>query len=122
MKHALCLLMLVPASVAAQESTIVLDGVIDAYYAWDLARPADRGRAFAIEPARHNEFALNLALIRAQLANARGSLALATGTYVEANYAAEPDLLKNVFEGYAGVKLGAKAHCQENQFTVETPR
>lgn len=78
MKHALCLLMLVPASVAAQESTIVLDGVIDAYYAWDLARPADRGRAFATEPARHNEFALNLALIRAQLANARGSLALAT--------------------------------------------
>jgi hypothetical protein len=34
MKRAFCLLMLVPASVAAQESTIVLDGIVDTSYAW----------------------------------------------------------------------------------------
>ncbi|RYY06351.1 MAG: porin, partial [Sphingobacteriaceae bacterium] len=37
--------------------------------------------------------------------NFRGRLALHTGTYVESNYAAEPQLLKNIFEASAGFKL-----------------
>lgn len=100
-----------PAAGTAQENVttgLSWDAVVDVYYAYDFNQPPGRLRAFATQPARHNEFNLNLALVRAQYATnrARASLGLATGTYVEANYAAEPDLFRNIFEGYAGVRLG----------------
>jgi hypothetical protein len=109
MKRALFLLVLLPGVAAAQGTGgLTVDAVVDGYYAYDFTRPPNRIRPFATQVSRHNEFNLNLALVRAQLAEERlrASFGLATGTYVEANYAAEPDLLKNIFEAYAGVNLG----------------
>jgi hypothetical protein len=109
MKRLPMLLVFVPAALGAQRpGGATLDAVVDAYYAYDFTDPVGRARSFATEPARHNEFSLNLALLHAHYTaeRVRVSVGLATGTYMEANYAAEPDLMKNVFEGWAGVRLG----------------
>jgi hypothetical protein len=102
-----------PGVAAGQEPqrSLSFDGFLDAYYTWDFNQHPGRVRPFATEPARHNEFAVGLALLRAQYGaeRVRASVGLATGTYIEANYAAEPDLLKNIFEAYAGIELGGGA-------------
>lgn len=88
---------------------------IDTYYAWDTGEPADIDRPFTTQPARHNEFNVNLAFVEAVLAGdrIRGRVALQAGTSVQANYAAEPsigevagaDLAQLIQEGVAGVRV-----------------
>jgi hypothetical protein len=105
------MLVLSPCALLAQESdeaTIKVDGFLDTYFAYGFNRPFDRIRQFATSPARFNEFAVNLALIRAQYANqrVRASFGWATGTYMEANYVVEPQILQNIYEAYVGANLG----------------
>jgi hypothetical protein len=83
-------------------------GYIDAYYAFDSGQPDDHVRpGFLYNHNRHNEFNVNLALIRANYtaANIRANLGLMVGTYAQYNLAAEEDLIKNIYEANAGVKL-----------------
>lgn len=82
-------------------------GLVDAYYTYDFNNPFDMNRAYTTQPLRHNEFNINLAYIDAKFNDdkIRGRLALHTGTYVENNYAAEPQLLKNIFEASGGFKI-----------------
>ena len=95
------LLWLMPAVMRAQADTgrtVTLGGFVDAYYAWDFGRPGsfDRsffgGNTFGTQPARHNEFNVNLAFVEATLSEprVRARLALQSGTSVQSNYAAEP--------------------------------
>ena len=107
-----------PAAPAAPDTTprITFGGFVDGYYAYDFNRPANFDRSFTTQPARHNEFNVNLAFIEAKLdaPRVRGRLAIQTGTSVQANYAAEPrngsvsgpDLARLIQEAFAGVKLG----------------
>jgi hypothetical protein len=83
-------------------------GYIETYYTYDFNKPADNNRpGFIYSHCRHNEFNLNLGFIRASYSTGkvRGDLAIATGTYMNANYAAERGVLKNIYEAYAGYKL-----------------
>ncbi len=90
-------------------------GFVDGYYAFDFNRPENFDRAFTTQPARHNEFNINLAFVEAKLENdrMRGRVALQAGTSVQSNYAAEPsigaisgdDLARHIQEAVAGVKL-----------------
>ena len=102
------------AAIAQQDSlfhnrTLVkLYGLVDVFYCYDFNRPATAYRQpFFYSYNRHNEFNLNLGLIRFSIDNKkyRGNIALQTGTYPIDNYAEEPDLLKNIFEATAGVSL-----------------
>ncbi len=106
------LALLVPAGATAQtpQPATRLDGFVDFYYAFDFNRPLDRNRAFTTQPLRHNEFNVNLALLRARYTGerARANVTLATGTYVQANYAAEPQLLQHILEAWGGIALGSK--------------
>lgn len=79
-------------------------GFVDAYYAYDVAKPPSRDRSFTTQPLRHNEFNLNLALVDLKYVSDKthGRVALQTGTYVQSNYAAEPGLLQNIHEASAG--------------------
>jgi hypothetical protein len=102
-----------PAAAAAEPSLlddldVSFDAFVDVYYAYDFNEPRGRERAFTTQPLRHDEFNVNFAFIRAQATGerVRGSFGFGLGTYVQANYAAEPEILQNVFEAYAGVKLG----------------
>jgi hypothetical protein len=77
---------------------VAFGGFVDAYYAWDFGRPPTLDRSFAggapftTQPARHNEFNVNLAFVEAVLAGprVRGRVALQAGTSVQSNYAGEP--------------------------------
>lgn len=89
-------------------NNLTLSGYIETYYAYDLNQPANQQRpAFVYSYNRHNEVNLNLGYIKAAYANEklRGNLALMAGTYTNANLAAEPGTLKNIFEANVGVKI-----------------
>ncbi|MBL0069297.1 MAG: porin [Chitinophagaceae bacterium] len=94
----------------AQDSTgsLTISGYAEAYYQYDFNKPSDNNRpGFIYSHNRHNDFNLNLGFIKANYtaARVRANLALAAGTYMNANYAAEPGVLKNIYEANAGVKL-----------------
>ena len=105
-----------PASAFAQEAdsaTITFGAFVDTYYAYDFGRP-DFDRVFTTQPARHDEFAINLAHVEARYASSkvRGRIALQAGTSVQVNYAAEPDelggqtnFLPHLQEATVGVSL-----------------
>jgi hypothetical protein len=93
-------------------------GFIDSYYAYDFGRPLTIDRAFTTQPARANEFNVNLAFVEAKLSGdrVRGRLALQAGTSVQSNYAAEPavgsvsgaSLARHIQEAFVGVQLHDK--------------
>jgi hypothetical protein len=87
---------------------LTFGGYAEAYYSYDLNKPTDNSRpGFIYSHNRHNEFNVNLAFIKASYSSerARANVALAAGTYMNANYAAEPGVLKNILEGNVGYKL-----------------
>lgn len=98
---------------AAQDSTgsLTISGYTEAYYTYDFNKPADNNRpGFIYSHSRHNEFNLNLGFIKANYTaeRVRANIVLAAGTYMNANYAAEPGVLKNIFEANAGIKISKK--------------
>jgi hypothetical protein len=115
-----------PIAVCAQAPAdttvrVTFGGFVDAYYAWDAGRPPSFDRSFAggtpftTQPARHNEFNVNLAFVEAALSGprVRGRLALQAGTSVQSNYAGEPtigtvsgpSLARHLQEAYAGYRV-----------------
>lgn len=90
---------------------LTISGYVETYYSYDFANPAHHIRQpFVYSHHRHNEVNVNLALVRAtyQTERVRADLALAAGTYMNANYAAEPGVLKNLYEAYVGLKISRK--------------
>ena len=104
--------------VIAQDSTetknpITISGYVEAYYNHDFSRPVNNiVPGFLYNFNRANEVNLNLAFIKVNYSTdrVRANVALATGTYMNANYSAEPGVLKNIYEANVGVKLSPKAN------------
>lgn len=95
------------------ESRLEISGYAEVFYAYDFNQPDDHLRpGFLYSHNRHNEFNLNLGFVKAAYTTTRvrATLALAAGTYMNANYAAEPGVLKNLFEANAGFKLSEKSN------------
>ncbi len=100
---------------------ISVGGFIDGYYAYDFGKPASLDRSFAggapftTQPARHNEFNINLAFLELKLdaPHYRGRFAVQTGTSVQSNYSGEPtngtvsgsSLSRLIQEAVVGVKV-----------------
>ena len=104
---------IVSAQVDTSKSNLGFSGYAEVYYAYDFSQPDDHNRpSFLYSHNRHNEFNLNLGFVKGSYNSDRfrGNLALAAGTYMNANYAAEPGVLKNVFEANAGYKLSKKSN------------
>ncbi len=99
------------AQVDTSKLNISLSGYAEPYYGFDVNEPADGNRpGFVYAHNRHNEFNLNIAFLKASV-NAqrlRGNIAIMAGTYANANLAAEPGTLKNVYEANVGVKISKK--------------
>lgn len=109
----LCLLIAVQPALAQDslKPKFAFSGYMELYYRYDFNRPAAGFQpAYMYSYNRHNETNVNLAFGKVQLTdkNYRASLALGTGTYMNANYAAEPGLLKAIVEANAGVRLSRK--------------
>ncbi|HEY1060186.1 MAG TPA: porin [Daejeonella sp.] len=98
---------------AQDEPKIKVSGYLETYFGYDYNKPADNNRpGFVYSHNRHNEVNLNLGFIKGAYDNGtvRGNLALMAGTYTNANLAAEPGVLKNIFEANAGLKLSKTAN------------
>ncbi|MBL7704886.1 MAG: porin [Taibaiella sp.] len=98
-------------TVTAHRQSLTISGYAEAYYQYDGNRPlANQRPGFVYSHNRNNEVNLNLAYLKASYTTAkvRANVALAVGTYMNANYAAEPDVLKLVYEGNAGLKIAKK--------------
>ena len=83
-------------------------GYVGVYYGYDFNNPASLTRpSFIYSENLHNQIAVNLALLGARYTGKRirGTFAIQTGTYPDANYAAEPGIFKNIYEAWAGVKV-----------------
>ncbi len=96
----------------AQKDSIInplkITGYIETYYIYDFGNPSDHNRpSFIYSYNRHNEVNLNFGYIQAEYNkdNVRGKLGLMSGTYANANLAAETGVLKNIFEANVGVKI-----------------
>ncbi|HSF54589.1 MAG TPA: porin [Algoriphagus sp.] len=88
-----------------------ISGFLEAYYSYDFGNPpAGEKPSFIYSYDRHNEFNINLGMIAVQYSKerVRSNFALMAGTYTNANLAAEPGVLKNIFEANVGYKLSAE--------------
>ncbi|WP_085473551.1 porin [Sphingobacterium psychroaquaticum] len=102
-------------SLFAQENTTTkalnFSGYAEAYYLYDFNNPIGNTRPnFIYSHNRNNEVNVNLAFFKAAYGttNTRANLALATGTYMNANYSAEPGVAKNIYEANVGIKISKK--------------
>jgi hypothetical protein len=120
---ALVVLVALPLHAQARDTStkVTWGAFVDAYYAWDFGEPASFDRSFAsgvlfgTQPARHNEFNVNLAFVEARLDGQRvhGRFALQAGTSVQSNYLGEPaigtvsgpSLARLIQEAYAGARV-----------------
>jgi len=87
-------------------------GFVDAYYGFDFNHGNTNVRpGFLYSHNRQNEFTVNNALLgmRYDDGKVRGALGIHAGTYVSANYAAEDQVLKHIYEAYAGFRPFEKA-------------
>ncbi|RSK40995.1 porin [Hymenobacter perfusus] len=99
-------------SVAAPANPLTTYGFVDGYYGYDFKHAATNQRpGFLYSHNRQNEFTVNNAVIGLRYDNGqvRGALGLHAGTYVSANYAAEDQVLKLLYEAYAGFRPFKKA-------------
>jgi len=110
-----CLLTGATQLFAQQDTTqipkLAISGYLEAYYLRDFNNPIGNTRpGFVYSHNRTNEVNINLALLKAtyETTNTRANLALGVGTYMNANYSAEPGVLKNIYEANAGVRLSKK--------------
>lgn len=91
----------------APRGKVTVGGYVDLYYGYDFSRPASGDRPYFVSSARHNEATVNLAFVDLKYtsANLRARLVPGFGTYMNANYAAEPGTLRNLVEANVGVRL-----------------
>ncbi|WP_420150481.1 porin [Spirosoma sp.] len=99
-------------STVAPNSRLTVSGYIEAYYSHDFTAPktVQERPGFIYNHKRNREVNVNLAFIKGAYVGerVRGNLAIQVGTYPQYNYAAEQNLVKNILEANAGVKLSGK--------------
>lgn len=106
--------LLLPLQAMAEEASaqaLTFSGYLETYYVRDFNHPQYHRRPFfTYSHHRANDLSVNLAMLKANVntRSVRGNLALASGTYMRANYAAEPHGLQTLFEANAGVRLSAE--------------
>ena len=91
----------------AQTPELKLSGFVDAFYSYDTNTPnTSKRQEFLFNHNRHNEFNLNLALLKVSIEESkyRANVALQAGTYPLDNY---PSGYENLHEANAGVSLNA---------------
>lgn len=110
------LLLLASIPLMAQKdsvSPLSFTGYLETYYSYDFTKPDNHSRpSYVYSHNRTNEVNLNLALLKASYSTERirGNLALAAGTYMNANLSSEPGVLKNIYEANAGFKLTKRSN------------
>nr|WP_295922556.1 porin [uncultured Dyadobacter sp.] len=92
----------------APASPFAVSAYVESYYVQDFHKNDNHTMpGFIYNHNRTGEVNLNLAFLKGSYTGdrVRANLALAAGTYMNANYAAEPGVLRNIYEANAGVKI-----------------
>jgi hypothetical protein len=102
----------------APASNISWGGYVDTQYAFDFNNPPNGDREYTTQPARSNEFNLNLGHLEVNVdaEKLRGRFALQAGTSVQSNYSSEPergsvsggDLSRHIQEARIGYRISEK--------------
>ena len=110
MKNKLILFLLSTTSLSfAQEKSdlkVTFSGFLETFYAFDFNQPQTESKLpFMYNYNRHNEFNVNIGLVRAKLEyqNVYANIALQLGTYVDDNYTNEK--IKYLNEAFIGLYL-----------------
>ncbi len=85
-----------------------IEGYVEAYFAYDFNMPEHHERPhFLYNFKRHNEFSLNLGLVKLQYQQeqVRANLSVMTGNYAQYNLADEPAWAQMVYEASVGIRL-----------------
>lgn len=92
---------------AAIQKNFKIGGGLDVYYAYDLNKPSSNSIPYYVSMSRHNDPAVNLAYLDLKYDSKwfRGRFIPGIGTFMSANYAAEPSYLRFPVEANVGVKL-----------------
>jgi Putative beta-barrel porin-2, OmpL-like. bbp2 len=96
------------STTTSTKNAFTFTGYIETYYIYDFTNPSNHTLpSFVYSHNRHNEVNLNLGFLKAayEKDKVRANFAIMTGTYANANLAAEPGVLKNIFEANVGVKI-----------------
>ncbi|KQR94471.1 hypothetical protein ASG01_00880 [Chryseobacterium sp. Leaf180] len=102
---------LAKAQTDSLKKALTVSGYAELYYLGDFNNPLNNTRpGFVYSHNRSKEVNVNLAFIKANYSekSVRANLSLAAGTYMNANYAAEPGVLKNLYEANIGFKISKK--------------
>ena len=106
-----CLFFMKASAQTPDSARLQWSAYAETYYSYDFNQPDNHNRpGFLYNHNRHNEFNINLAFVKAayNAKNVRANLALMAGTYANANLAAEPGVLKNIYEANVGLRLSPK--------------
>ena len=105
----------VPVQAAPAQATpapLTFYGFVDGYYGYDFNDNDTQARpGFLYSHNRQNEFTVNQGIMGMRYDNGqvRGAIGLHAGSYVSANYAAEDQVFKHIYEAYAGFRPFEKA-------------
>ncbi len=95
-----------------KKNPLTVSGYVEAYFSYDLANPTNHERAYMYNHKRHNEVNINLAYVKLNYATnfVRSNITLMGGNYPQYNLAAEPGLLRNLYEANVGIKISKNHH------------
>lgn len=98
-------------STEEKRNLLKVSAFADVFYSYDFDQPKGNFKQpFFYNHNRHNEFNLNLGLVKVSMDEKRyrGSIALQAGTYVQDNYVNEQQVIKYVHEANVGLSLTKK--------------
>ena len=87
---------------------LTVGGYIDVYNCYFVGgTDKDGNRPYSFNNTRHNEITINLAFLDVKYSSSRvrARIVPGFGTYVNANYAAEPGVMKNFMEASVGIRV-----------------
>jgi len=90
---------------------ITITGYTEVYYGYNFAKPSNHENSnFLYNYKRHNELAINLAMLKVAYLNegVRGNFALMAGNYAQYNLANEPTWAQFINEANIGFKVSKK--------------
>ena len=93
------------------DAALTISGYAETYYSYDFNKPVNNTKPpFIYSYNKNNEVSVNLAFVKGSYntESVRANLALAGGSYMNSNYASEPGVLNNIYEGNVGLKLSKK--------------
>lgn len=102
---------------------VTVGAYVDAYYGVDLGRTATNDRPYAVSFARTDEMNVNLAYVDVKYSSStiRARFVPAFGSYMAANYSAEPIQLRNLLEASVGFRLSEKGNVWVDAGVIGSP-